>query len=52
MKTSENPIEFDIWEPIPDKPHMVRYVEGREAKAVFADLKQRLKETISIFINK
>ena len=45
MRMSENPIEFDIWEPIPDKPHMVRYVKGREARVVFEELRQRLKET-------
>ena len=45
MKVSKNPIEFDIWEPVPDKPHMVRYVVGRLAKDVFKELEQRLKDT-------
>jgi len=45
MKVSKKPIEFDIWEPVPDKPYMVRYVEGREAKVVFTELDQRLKDT-------
>jgi hypothetical protein len=38
-------IEMDIYEPVPDKPGYVRYVEGRPANAVFIELKQRLENT-------
>jgi hypothetical protein len=41
MKT----IEFDKWEPNPDKPGTVRRVGQRTAQEVFAELQHRLKST-------
>ena len=40
-----NTIELDIWEPVPDKPGIIRYVEGRPAEDVYVELKQRLADS-------
>ena len=41
MKT----IDFDIWEPNPEKPGTIRRVGQRTAQEVFAELQHRLKST-------
>lgn len=44
MKT----IDFDTWEPNPDRPGTVRYIGQRTAQEVFAELKQRLDSAGSL----
>lgn len=40
-----NRINFDIWEPTPDKPGYVHHVGQRTALEVFEELRQRLEST-------
>jgi hypothetical protein len=42
-------IELDIWEPVPDKPGYVRYVEGRLAGEVYWELNKLDRHRSNLF---